>query len=126
MRRRLATVLACLASLSALLVLGLGPALATTEGARHPSQVVAQSMLRAVHEQLCFKQNAWLSGKDPHYGLVITQVACGGTYFDHFWLQRKSLSAKAAWTVVDERRGKNDRLAGCTHIKRVPDDIRCK
>jgi hypothetical protein len=119
-------VLACLASLPALLVLGLGPALAVTERARHPSQVVAQSMLRTVHEQLCFKQNAWLSGNDSRYGLITTQVACGGTHFDHFWLQRKSLSAKAAWTVVDERRGKNDRLAGCTHVKRVPADIRCK
>jgi hypothetical protein len=83
-------------------------------------------MLRAVREQLCFKQNAWLSGSNRHYGLVITQVSCGGTYFDHFWLQRKSLSASAAWTVVAERRGTNDRLAGCTHVKRVPADIRCK
>jgi len=83
-------------------------------------------MLRAVHERLCFKQNAWLSGNNRHYGLIITQVTCGGTYFDHWWLRRKSLSAKAAWTVVDERRGTNDKLAGCTHVKRVPADIRCK
>jgi phage shock protein E len=103
-----------------------GRKLATARSAGHPSAAVRQSMLRAVHERLCFKQNAWLSGSDSHYGLVITQVACGGTYFDHWWLRRKRLSAAAPWTVLDERRGTIDRRAGCTRAKRVPADIRCK
>jgi hypothetical protein len=103
-----------------------GSALAAVRCARHPSQIVTQRMLRSVHGRLCFSQNAWLSGKDRHYGLVVTQVACGGTYFDHWWLQRTSLESNATWTVVDERRGTNDRLAGCTKVKRVPADIRCK
>ena len=103
-----------------------GSALALAGSARHPSQAVTRSMLRSIHERLCFSQNAWISGANRHYGLLVTQVACGGTYFDHFWLQRKSLSSQAAWTVVDERRGTNDRRAGCTKVKRVPADILCK
>jgi hypothetical protein len=126
MRTRLTIVLASLASALVLFLVGLGSALATAECARHPSQVVAQSMLRTVHERLCFRQNAWLSGKDRHYGLIVTQVACGGTYFEHWWLQRKTLSASAPWLVVDERRGTIDRRAGCTRVQRVPADLRCK
>jgi hypothetical protein len=126
MRIRFTTALACAASLLVLFVLGLGSALATVDSTRHPSQAVVKSMLRTVHERLCFKQNAWLSGKDRHYGLIVTQVACGGTYFEHWWLHRKALTASAPWQVVDERRGTIDRRAGCTRLKRVPADIRCE
>jgi hypothetical protein len=123
---RFATALASAASLLVLFVLGLGSALATVDSARHPSQAVAKSMLRTVHERLCFKQNAWLSGKNRHYGLIVTQVACGGTNFEHWWLHRKTLTASAPWKVVDEHRGTIDKRAGCTRVKRVPADIRCK
>lgn len=128
MRRRLSGILVCvaLALALALAAAAVGSALAVAESARHPSQAVTRSMLRSVHERLCFSQNAWISGTNRHYGLLVTQVACGGSYFDHWWLQRKSLSSDAAWAVVDERRGTNDKRAGCTKVKRVPADIRCK
>jgi hypothetical protein len=83
-------------------------------------------MVRSVHQQLCYPQNAWLSSSNRHYGLIITQVACGGSNYDHWWLYRKSLAATAPWTVLDERTGRIDRRAGCTSVKRVPADIRCK
>jgi len=125
MNKRSATALVCGIFALLLVASGLG-ASAATRGARHPSAAVTRSMLRAVHERLCFKQNAWLSGSDRHYGLIVTQVSCGGSYFEHWWLRRKSLSAKAAWTVMNERRGTIDKRAGCTSVKRVPADIRCK
>ena len=123
--KRSATVLACATFALLLAASGLGAA-AAPRGAKHPTAAVTRSMLRIVHEQLCFKQNAWLSGRDRHYGLIITQVSCGGTYFDHWWLHRKSLSVNAPWTVLSERRGTIDKRAGCTSVKRIPADIRCK
>lgn len=126
MRTRLTGTFACVALVLVFATAAVGSALAVAESARHPSQAVTRSMLRSVHERLCFSQNAWISGTNRHFGLVVTQVSCGGTYFDHFWLQRKSLSAAAAWTVLDERRGTNDKRAGCTKVKRVPADIRCR
>jgi hypothetical protein len=124
MRTRLATGLAlCAFGLVAAVV---GSALAAADSARHPSAAVRRSMRGAVHERLCYQRNAWLSGKDRHYGVIITQVACGGSNYEHWWLHRKHLSAAAPWTVVDERRGTIDRRAGCARVKRVPADIRCK
>jgi hypothetical protein len=125
MSKRSATALVCGILALLLAASGLGASLAI-RGARHPSAALTRSMLQAVHERLCFKQNAWLSGSDRHYGLIVTQVACGGTYFEHWWLHRKTLSASAPWQVVDERRGTIDRRAGCTRVKRVPADLRCK
>ena len=110
----------------ALAVTGAGSALAARAAAVHPSAAVRQSMMHAVHEKLCYRQNAWLSGRDTHYGEVVTQVACGGTWFEHWWLYRKTLSANSAWKVLAERRGTIDKPAGCTKLKRVPADIRCK
>jgi hypothetical protein len=126
MRTRLATTLVLATCAFGLVVAVVGSALAAANCARHPSATVTRSMLGTVHERLCFERNAWLSGKDRHYDLIITQVACGGSHFDHWWLHRKRLSATAPWTVVDERRGTIDRRAGCTRVKRVPADIRCK
>jgi hypothetical protein len=125
MRKRLTTSLV-LATCAFGLVAAIGSALAATRYAGHPSVTATRTMLSTVHERLCYEQNAWLSGKDRHFGVIITQVACGGSHFEHWWLHRKSLSATAPWTIVDERRGTIDRRAGCTRAKRVPPDIRCK
>ncbi|HEY5159583.1 MAG TPA: hypothetical protein VII83_00800 [Gaiellaceae bacterium] len=125
MRTRLATSLV-LATCALGVVAAVGSALAATRCAGHPSATATRTMLSTVHERLCYEQNAWLSGKNPHFGLIITQLACGGSHFEHWWLHRTSLSATAPWTVVDERRGTIDRRAGCSRVKRVPADIRCK
>ena len=125
MKTRLATTLVLALCALGALVAVVSSALAA-DCARHPSAAVTRSMKSAVHERLCFQRNAWVSGKDRHYGLIITQVACGGSHYEHWWLHRKRLSASARWTILDERRGTIDRRAGCTRAKRVPADIRCK
>jgi hypothetical protein len=52
-------------------------------------------MVRAVEGRLCYRQNAWVSRRDPHYGVIITQVACGGSHYDNGWLRRGRLAANA-------------------------------
>lgn len=125
-RRRLASILVLATCALALAAGVVESVLAASTHARHPSVAVRRSMVRAVQQRLCFRQNAWLSGSDRHYGLIITQVACGGSYYNHWWLFRRSLSAAATWTVVDERVGKIDRRASCSTAKHIPADIRCK
>jgi hypothetical protein len=103
-----------IALLVAALASSVSAGLAAPSGAGHPSTAVARSMVRAVEGRLCYRQNAWVSRRDPHYGVIITQVACGGSHYDHWWLRRGRLAANARWTVVDEKQGTIDDPAGCT------------
>ena len=84
-------------------------------------------MLRAAPagQLLCYAQNAWLSGLDRRYGVVVTQGACGGSVYLHLWLKRGAITSGAPWRVLGERSGTIDKPAGCIALKSVPADIRC-
>ncbi len=85
-------------------------------------------MVRALPkgQTLCYREVALISGSNGRYGVAVTQGTCGSSTYNHFWLRRSTLSARASWRVLDERSGRIDQRAGCTKAAGVPADIRCR
>jgi hypothetical protein len=93
----------------------------------HPTRAETTAMLRAVPigQLQCFPETAWISGVDRHYGVIVTQAACGASVYVHQWVRRQTVSPRAAWETVTQRSGTIDHPAGCTKAQHVPSDIRC-
>ena len=100
---------------------------AASPGKTHPNAAEQKAMRKAVPagQHLCYPQNAWISGTNPHYAVIVTQATCGGSTYVHQWLRRAALSVSAGWTVVSVRSGTIDHPAGCTRSPVIPADIKC-
>lgn len=101
---------------------------ATAVKPRLPTSTERMMMVRALPkgQTLCYREVAVISGSNGRYGLAIAQGTCGSSTYNHFWMRRSTLSARASWRVLDERSGRIDQRAGCTKVAGVPADIRCR
>jgi hypothetical protein len=128
-RRAFKTFCALTASTSvAFLALSVPAALSAPVGRTkaHPTAAELRAILKVLPGQkLCFLQNAWISGRDRRYAVIVTQSTCGATLYNHSWLQRRAPSSSGPWAIVSRRSGTIDHPAGCAPSKAVPADIRC-